>query len=305
MLRIDQPLCFGASLGVSLCNRELRAGGFIVSLEDTQGALFDYFTHKVSARAMQWVVMHINLTGRVRLQVPGYATEHQAGTLFLGAGISSVFLRAVPGEARHRILTLALPRPDQVMAVTHHVAAASRQVVAQARHLSGLLDTGASNHTVCRAVRQLISALHASGIDAFPIDEVETRLSSITTADDQVLASAFEAVMSRPDLHPALSDVAARIGLGERQTNRKLRSLLARYYATHAAWSDYTAGYRLSAAVVLASCPAATPERIARLSGFRHPSSLCHAFAAAGFRSPAALGRAMRAGDGVRGIAAW
>jgi transcriptional regulator GlxA family with amidase domain len=59
-------------------------------------------------------------------------------------------------------------------------------------------------------------------------------------------------------------------------------------------WRGALHHMRLAHALRLISAPGATTELVARHTGFRSPTALCHAFAKGGLPSPGVLARAAR-----------
>ena len=98
-------------------------------------------------------------------------------------------------------------------------------------------------------------------------------------------------VRQRLSEHPALSEVADTLGVSERQARRAFDDLDRELGVGTAGWREYLADTRLSTAQQLLSIPQLPLARVARLSGFRSATALCHAFAERNGRSPGDLSR--------------
>jgi len=113
----------------------------------------------------------------------------------------------------------------------------------------------------------------------------------------QQLTDALDTELSELHLGPALGTVEDRLGCSRRTVARRIREVHARYgisALTGADWRSARDFYRLLLGTILASHPAVTTNRLARMLGYSSPAALCHAFANAGLPSPTALGELAR-----------
>lgn len=111
---------------------------------------------------------------------------------------------------------------------------------------------------------------------------------------DEVLQAAIGARLSRLVEHPAVEDVAASLRRDPRSVRRDVRSMSDRYALPWKDWRSALHAARFLGALQLLAAPGATTEIVARLTGFRAPTALCHAFAKAGLPSPGVFARAAR-----------
>ncbi len=104
------------------------------------------------------------------------------------------------------------------------------------------------------------------------------------------VASPLGKAFSRLETSPCLTELAAELGVSERQANR-----YAARCAPHAAsFRDLMHDARVEAAIQALSLPRIPLERVAALSGYRSAVALCHAFARSGLPSPAQLSTMLR-----------
>jgi AraC-like DNA-binding protein len=100
--------------------------------------------------------------------------------------------------------------------------------------------------------------------------------------------------LSRLETQPTLTELATSLGLGERQTHRRLSDLLRQYGLPFEGWRDFVHESRLEWAVQLLSVPEITQGRVARLAGFGSATALHHALSSRGGRTPGAIARTLR-----------
>ena len=303
MIRVSQTFDFRHGVDVVAHNHEIRTPGFILSLGQQWGGMFDDYVETMSERSRKWAVLHITLRGHVRLEGCNTASEHASGTVFFGYGMGSVGLRSAPLSLACEGLTIAVLAPENLESKLCYVDRAPPELLRLAYRLAEHLQKlDEDEGLLVLVLRQFLASLNAWGVAAFPAEVVMESLARPTSAEDQRLAHVLSNAMTRLDQNPTLTDLANRMGLGERQTNRRMQALLETYYASHASWASYVAASRIGAAITISSHPDANLETIAKLAGYRRTTSLCHAFADAGLRSPAAVGKALRSGDGLRAL---
>jgi AraC-like DNA-binding protein len=143
-------------------------------------------------------------------------------------------------------------------------------------------------------VLRILEVLRAIG---FPLRHLTPRDLQADDADDRrsvAVQAACYAALSSLASHPAMEDVVSAVETNPRQVNRVLGALSRRYRLPWSNWKGALHHVRLSHALRLLSAPGATTEAVARLTGYRSPTSLCHAFAKAGLPSPGVLVDAAR-----------
>jgi len=91
------------------------------------------------------------------------------------------------------------------------------------------------------------------------------------------------------------------LGSNARTVHRRIERIAERYVLPWSHWRSALHHTRIVQAIRWLGAPGATTELVARLTGFRSPTALCHAFAAAGLPSPGTLARAARRGP----LEAW
>jgi len=112
--------------------------------------------------------------------------------------------------------------------------------------------------------------------------------------EQQALADAVTTSLSHLEGLPAIEEVSDALGLPQRTVNRRLRAMADEYNLSWTHWRSALHQTRVLTAIRLLAAPGATTELVARLSGFRSPTGLCHAFAEAGLPSPGVLARSAR-----------
>lgn len=304
MLRIVHKGEFRPHMNVSFRNDELRTRHFIVTAIQYSGGLWDEYSLTATEKSFAWAAVRINLKGRVRIEQPGQVVEKDTGALFLGQGFPSVRLRTAPDEwSGVDVLTLAV-RTQVPGAFGEHatIDVASAAVLRTANELAAAMRAEKPNQVLAAHLIEFLRALRSDGIADFPEDEFVAAMAEPIPNVDKLLAAAYQDSVFPLTRHPGLVDIAQRIGLGERQTNRRMHEYFQKYHVVDHGWQGYISGTRLMMASVLASAPEASTELVAKLAGFRSPTSLCHAFAEVGWASPSQVGKALRQGDGLRAV---
>jgi AraC-like DNA-binding protein len=142
-----------------------------------------------------------------------------------------------------------------------------------------------------RVTLQIMALLRAAGLPLATVDE--GYLADRTSEADRRLSAIVAKHLGNLEQHPAIEDVTAEIGWTARHVNRRLAALAQQYAFPWEHWRASLHHARMLAALRLASVGAPT-EMIARKTGFRSPTALCHAFAKAGLPSPGVLARAAK-----------
>jgi len=151
------------------------------------------------------------------------------------------------------------------------------------------------------AIVEILDVLRANGLG---IERVE--LGELTPNDDQrrptqALQNAMSARLAALQELPAIDEIATTLGWDQRRVHRQMTQLRDTYRIVWRHWRELLHQARMLRALQLLTIPSATTELVARLSGFRSPSALCHAFANAGLPSPGRLALIARA-DALGGL---
>ncbi len=142
--------------------------------------------------------------------------------------------------------------------------------------------------TATAGIRDVFTLLRASGVP-FALVDVPEEASPFGT-----LNAAVASALSSLDRFPSIEDVAAQLAWNERRVHRGIKALTQHYGIQWTEWRSALHCFRLLNATRLLAAPNATTEGVARLTGFRSPTSLCHAFDKAGLPSPGSLTRAAK-----------
>ncbi len=153
---------------------------------------------------------------------------------------------------------------------------------------------GLSGARAAEAVTCILSIVRANGFDFAAISPGD--LEREADHGDARIHAAVVRQLSNLQSRPAIVDLAADLGAGERRLHRHIAAIAARYRLPWAHWRAALHHTRLLQAIRLLAAPGATTEIVARVAGFRAPSALCHAFDKGGLPSPGALARAARQG---------
>ncbi|CAN5253977.1 hypothetical protein BH09MYX1_BH09MYX1_67450 [soil metagenome] len=149
-----------------------------------------------------------------------------------------------------------------------------------------------------RAVTEETSALGIAEVFALlraigaPLAAIEDRKSEASRAPVSSLHAAVADQLSALARFPSIDDLASRLDSNQRRLHRHIRTLAERFSLPWNDWRSALHSQRILDATRLLAAPGATTEVVARLTGFRSPTSLCHAFAKAGLPSPGTLARA-------------
>jgi AraC-like DNA-binding protein len=145
--------------------------------------------------------------------------------------------------------------------------------------------------TSTSGIAEVLAMLRSLGL---PLDRVDPPSSRAAPAELCALHAAVASALSSLDRFPAIDDFAGELGWNARRIHRGIRTLAERFTLPWNEWRWVLRSQRMMAATRLLSAPGATTDAVAQLTGFRSPTSLCHAFAKAGLPSPGALARAAR-----------
>ncbi len=153
------------------------------------------------------------------------------------------------------------------------------------------LVPGLEGPTPARTTLEIMDVLRANGLPLARIDE--GYLADRTTPEERALSAAIAKYLGRLEDFPAIEEVSAELGWSSRHVSRRIAELAKRHAFPWESWRASLHQARILAALRLASV-GATTELIARKTGFRSPTALCHAFSKAGLPSPGALAKSAR-----------
>lgn len=142
------------------------------------------------------------------------------------------------------------------------------------------------------ALVDLVSLMRANGLPFSPLAAAD--LVDRSTPGDRRLAAAIDARLSRLDQLPSIEEVSTELGWTPRHVNRRVAAIARDLAIPWPHWRTLLHHSRMLNAMRLVSVAGATTELVARLTGFRSPNALCHAFAKAGLPSPGVMARAAR-----------
>jgi AraC-like DNA-binding protein len=142
--------------------------------------------------------------------------------------------------------------------------------------------------TAAVGIREVLALLRAAGL---PFDHVEVPYEPSPLG---TLNAAIATAISSLERSPSIDDIATQLGWNERRVHRAIKALTQHYAIPWTEWRSALHCFRLLNATRLLAAPRATTESVSRLTGFRSPTSLCHAFDKAGLPSPGALTRAAK-----------
>ncbi len=271
---------------------EVRMPSLRVSTQRGRNVASDYalvqraapFVHHL--RRPQLVIL---LEGHARFDEGGKRVWFEAGTAMLSdmsRGGTDAF-----GGGRCRWLVLhwdptVWGAPFTAQA---RVAPVDRRLLAQidaaAHRLAGPLPAA--------AIVSIMEILRAWGLALAPATARDLE-GEAGGAEDADVHAAVSAQLGMLETFPAISDLTATLGTNERRLHRRITAMARRYQLPWAHWRAALHHVRMLSAIRLLAAPGATTEKVARLTGFRAPPALCHAFDKAGLPSPGALARAVR-----------
>lgn len=136
------------------------------------------------------------------------------------------------------------------------------------------------------AIQEMLELLRAQGVALAPVCLADLMLSDPDACQLQRLQNAMSERLMALHEFPTVEEVSANLGWDPRRVHRWLRRLRETYGIVWLHWREFVHQARMLRAMQLLTIPTATTELVARLSGFRAPSALCHAFARADLPSP-------------------
>lgn len=136
------------------------------------------------------------------------------------------------------------------------------------------------------AVLELLDSLRAQGLAIGPVCMADLMRSDREACQLQLLQNALSERLTALHEFPTLEEVSAKLSWDQRRVHRRLARLRETYGIVWLHWREFVHQARMLRAMQLLTVPTATTELVARLSGFRSPSALCHAFAKADLPSP-------------------
>ena len=142
-------------------------------------------------------------------------------------------------------------------------------------------------------ISSLFDELIRLGLNGFAKHRCEALLPAPSVAASS-LATAYGALgdaLGRLDLYPNLPELAASLGVSDRQANRRLRDLARDYGHPFSGFRELLHEGRLEWAIQLLSIPQIPIRRAAQLAGYRSTAALHHALALSGAPTPAAIQR--------------
>lgn len=273
---------------------EVRTPFMRVSVHDGRNGSTDWgvveralpFVHRMSRTELTVV-----LRGRGRFDEGGRHHEIGAGMLAL----SDQSRRGTEAYAGRATRYLVLEWDPRVLGAGHHGhVAIARLTQASVTRLGALADTlvGVPDARVtAETTTAMLDLLRASGL---AIARIEAGALRTPVDDAQRLADALGHHLSQLRAHPDIEDVGGELGWNVRLVHRRLASMVGAYGLPWPSWRALLRHYRFTSALRLLSAPGATTELVARATGFRSPSALCHAFDKAGLPSPGTFTRDAR-----------
>jgi AraC-like DNA-binding protein len=139
------------------------------------------------------------------------------------------------------------------------------------------------------ASAEMIAILRAAGI---PFHRADPRAWSEEAESLQPLQAVVSKRLAALDERPAIEEVQAALRWNPRRIHRGMGELAKTYGFSWRNWREALHQARLLHALRLLAVPGATTELVARLTGFRAPAALCHAFVKARLPSPGRLAHA-------------
>jgi AraC-like DNA-binding protein len=269
--------------GASFVRSELRAPGFVALRTRVSSAVYADDFASYSAPISPWSHLVLPLEGELLVGAPGEERSARPGVLTIMPLSSRTVIRALGPSTDVVFLAWndrtavgpALRCLDQV-----EVKGAPQQALAAL----GPALTHGDERGLGDALEQGRAALDALGISLDP-ERVAEVLRNVPAADD-VFARALSRVIFPLSGRPRMVDLAATLGVGERQASRLAAQYFARHHATVSSFGEYVRGMRLGLAVLLMSHPRARTETVSHELGFAAPTGFCHALHFAGLPSP-------------------
>lgn len=279
---VDRRYSGFAALGASYEVVDLRTPWLRVVRMRSHGLVTDFgtlnraipFLHRLTDRSKLSVV----LSGEARFDSRDGSTVLRAGDLAscestLGTEAHSGDLVSV--EWNPRVLGAAQGARLDV----RRLSSSDTRRVAE---LADLLD----GPTAREAVLELLELMRARGFALGRVSLADLTRSDREACQLQLLQNALSERLTALHEFPTLEEVSAKLSWDQRRVHRRLARLRETYGIVWLHWREFVHQARMLRAMQLLTVPAATTELVARLSGFRSPSALCHAFAKAALPSP-------------------
>jgi AraC-like DNA-binding protein len=222
--------------------------------------------------------INVVLSGEGRVDARDGATTLQAGELASSASDAST--EAHTGDL------LTIEWSPRVLGAAQGKSVGFRRLSVSDTERMAQLATELEGPARCLAIQEILELLRAQGIALGPVSLAELMESEPEACQLQLLQSALSERLTALHEFPTLEEVSAKLGWDQRRVHRRLTRLRQTYAVVWLHWREFVHQARMLRAMQLLSVPAATTELVARLSGFRAPSALCHAFARADLPSP-------------------
>jgi hypothetical protein len=288
------------TLGARFAQDELRSDELVVCRTRFRRGRFDEVPGLPSGRRASWAKVRFVLRGHLVARTREGRHEVLApGDLAVSARWDDWRCQALTDDSEYLLVGWrhdgqhgARPPPSEIVRAEQRTSAVSP--IARAYALAAALDEG-GDARVLGAATALVHALGRAGIPLAP-DAVRAAGQGIP-ARDRVFARVMESAFFPLAARPMAVDLGGLLGVGDRHAMRRANEFLLRYYVTAIGWREYVRGMRLELGVFLSGVRGATTSDVSRALGFSTPTTLCHAFAAAGLGSPRAVGRRLLRGD--------
>jgi AraC-like DNA-binding protein len=286
-------------LGVSFGVCDLRTPFLRIARMQSRGVITDW---GLVDRAMPFVHRNNGARVNVTIVVEGVARfEERARCAHMDRGdivISRSDALGTEAYAGERSVALAMEWDPDVLGApagkTFSVDRLDERSRARIAAAAMRLECDGAN-----AALEIFGILRAYGFPLMPVAAGD--LADPVAADLRRLQDALSSILEALHVSPTIEDVATALGWDHRRVHRRMTALRESYRHTWAHWRDLAHRARIAQALRLLSARGATTERVARLTGFRAPTGLCHAFAELGLPSPGTLSCAAR----VDGLARW
>lgn len=277
---------FGDPLSGALWTQdELRTEDLVVVRATHHGGQHDDGVERaVTTGGSSHAAVQFFLEGPHQLRQNAHDIEIAGGTVSASHDLRASVSRSM--SHRSDVLVLAWRKESALGRALAHddlldLSPKGRAALAQLAHAMR------ANDRPVDALRNALAALAAAGV---PVDP-NVRFAPPTAGEIEV-ARAIEATVFPLTARPMAVDLARALGVGERQTLRRVNTFIAKYYASGSTWRGYVHAMRIGLSAFFMSHPRATTEHVSQLLGFSSPTSFCHALQLAGLPSPSAMQRA-------------
>jgi hypothetical protein len=204
--------------------------------------------------------------------------------LAVGPGTAAFIPETVVSNSRCSGSVLELEWDAEALDGASEGSATILHLSARARNVARGFAQHLTREVAGSAMRpQLAKLLHALRAEGLPFALERMLASPDATPKDQALMNELDAALSNLQIAPMLVDLEARTGMAQRTLTRNIRSLHERYALLGRGEGQWR-GMR-----------DVTPRHLAKIVGYGSVEALDHAFRNAALRSPAELGRAVRA----------